>query len=87
MTLQEECKSKIVNAFMEVFECCKDSGCSNESLAVITGLVNKAIERKPLNDIFDGAIHICPTCQKTVFKDFNSSHCQCGQRLDWSNRE
>ena len=49
--------------------------------------LEKQIAKKPYKDNENGVYekYHCPTCHRSLFP--NDHHCECGQKLDWSDEE
>lgn len=64
----------------------------SEAVKTIQELVDKATPKKPIVESsgdFNGVPvydeYYCPSCGERV--DDTDHHCECGQRLDWSDEE
>lgn len=57
-------------------------------------LLEEAVEKmtpKPLEDIFrlsnGWSEGICPNCDNIISQKYYRDHCNCGQALDWSDKQ
>lgn len=91
----QTCFNEIIGESVDEF--CDALGLAISALEKQVGKKPKRIDK---NDIFDGNwIKVCPTCGKTLMERITTeeisyprhynmtSHCWCGQRIDWSDEE
>ena len=63
----------------------------DEALHIAYQAVKKQIPEKPVfeKDLYGGHLY-CPSCKKVIMStifNYQSSYCNCGQALDWSDEK
>ena len=67
-----------------------DDDCETDVEALTKGIeaLEKQISKKPITEknTVDGADdYLCPNCNCGIYADSFTTHCICGQALDWSD--
>ena len=62
---------------------------SNDDIGLIIEGVEKQIGKKPLEVNVKNRYtkYKCPTCKEEIHINLHITHCECGQKLDWSEAD
>lgn len=86
MNKYQEALENVIDTFVDLSDLEFVPYVTNEDIEALRELVDKAIPKKPIEEInsyddIDFREHYCPNCKREV----DETHCTaCGQKIDWS---